>query len=157
MKWTHFWDMHSGGDTKEKPYNHIFIEAKEDDATTIFYNRFGHNPNRVSCTCCGPDYSITEYKTLEQATGFERGCAYSYKRPDGTECLESEAWEIMKGIKKGYWGGYIERVDKKYGYKKYVPLPDFLKNPEVLVIYAKDVKPEERIGEVPEQGYVWQD
>jgi len=57
--WTRFYDMHSGGGAKEK-WELIFIEAPEDEAISIFYNRFGHNPNRVSCTCCGADYSIYE-------------------------------------------------------------------------------------------------
>ena len=49
-KWTLFWDMASGGDTKEEPYENIYIEAPEEEAKVIFYNRFGHNPERVSCT-----------------------------------------------------------------------------------------------------------
>jgi len=51
-------DMHSGGDLKEK-WQYIYIEAPEEEAKVIFYNRFGHNPNRVTCTCCGKDYSIS--------------------------------------------------------------------------------------------------
>ena len=70
--WTHFWDMHSGGGTKEEPYEHIFIEAPEDEAEVIFYNRFGHNPHRITCTCCGSDYAIDEYKTLKEATAYHR-------------------------------------------------------------------------------------
>lgn len=60
MTWTQFWDMHSGGGLKEEPYNMIYIEAPEDVAKTIFFNKFGHNPERVSCTCCGDDYGIYE-------------------------------------------------------------------------------------------------
>ena len=44
--WTHFWDMHSGGGQKEK-FGHCYIEAPENEAKVIFYNRFGHNPERV--------------------------------------------------------------------------------------------------------------
>lgn len=98
--WTQFLDMHSGGGQKEK-FSHCYIEAPENEAKVIFYNRFGHSPERVSCTCCGEDYSISESETLEQASGYQRGCA------------------------------------------------------NVCVIYAKDIKPEERVGEIPEQGYVW--
>lgn len=73
LKWIHFWDMHSGGKIKEQPYKHIYIEAtSQDEAEAIFYNRFGHNPNRVTCTCCGSDYSVSEYDTLEAATEFQR-------------------------------------------------------------------------------------
>ena len=46
-KWTNFHDMYSGGGLKEKPYTYIYIEAPEVEARTIFYNRFGHNPDRV--------------------------------------------------------------------------------------------------------------
>ena len=45
--WTHFWDMSSGGGRKEN-WKHIYIEAAESEAIVIFYNRFGHNPNRVT-------------------------------------------------------------------------------------------------------------
>jgi hypothetical protein len=73
--WTKFWDMHSGGGTKEK-WEQIYIEAPEEESKIIFYNRFGHNPKRITCTCCGSDYSIEENESLEQASGFHRNCAY---------------------------------------------------------------------------------
>ena len=73
LKWIHFWDMHSGGGVKQKPYKHIYIEAtSQDEAEVIFYKRFKHNPNRVTCTCCGSDYSVSEYDTLEAATEYQR-------------------------------------------------------------------------------------
>ena len=103
MTWTKFWDMHSGGGSKEE-WNFISIEAPEKEAKIIFYNRFGHNPERVSCTCCGRDYSIDEYKTLE---------------------------EIHKFLK------------------------EYDKNKSSLFIFKEEIKDDERIGEVPEQGYVW--
>lgn len=68
--WTSFWDMHSGGGCKEPPFELIFIEASQKEAEIIFYNRFGHNPNRVSCTCCGHDYSIDEEPTLEKSASY---------------------------------------------------------------------------------------
>jgi hypothetical protein len=72
IKWTEFMDMHSGGGCKEEPYEYIYIQAPEEEARVIFYNRFGHDPDRVSCTCCGQDYSVTEYDSLDKATEFER-------------------------------------------------------------------------------------
>lgn len=102
--WTHFWDMHSGGDQK-LDWAHIFIEAPEDEAKVIFYNRFHRNPERVTCTCCGEDYAISESPTLEEAASYVR----------------------------------------KHGL-----------GPE-LVIKAEEIEPSERVGEVPEQGYVWRD
>src|SRR3990167_4245318 len=73
--WTPFLGMHSGGSLKEKQH-YIYIEAPEAEARVIFYNRFGHNPDRVTCTCCGDDYSISEEETLREVTAFERGCDY---------------------------------------------------------------------------------
>jgi len=77
--WTRFMDMHSGGGLKEEPYEYIYIEAPEDTAMIIFYNRFGHSPDEVTCECCGADYGIDEYKTIEEATDFRRGCLYGFK------------------------------------------------------------------------------
>ncbi len=130
--WTQFWDMHSGGGTKESPYEKIYIEAPEKEATIIFYNRFGHNPNRVSCTCCGEDYSISESDSLEQATGYHRGCKYDNKKKL-----------------------YLEEASKEHSWNKFQTIEEYSKNEDVLIIYNKDIKPEERIGEVPEEGYVW--
>lgn len=140
--WTQFWDMHSGGGQKEK-WSQIFIQAPEDEACIIFYNRFGHSPHRVTCTCCGEDYSVNESATLREATGYHRGCAYG---KDGN--------------------GYIEQPDEKsYRAKYFMPFPEFLatrrfkeeSRGEALLIFMDDIKPEERQGIVPKQGYVWQD
>lgn len=130
--WTLFWDMHSGGGTKEKPYEKIYIEAPEKEAKIIFYNRFGHSPERVTCTCCGEDYSISEAKTLAEASGYHRGCAYE-------------------------GDGYVEKPSKDGWARKYVTLKEYKKQKDVLVIPASQIKPEERVGEVPSQGYVWVD
>lgn len=88
--WTRFSDMHSGGGCKEGNYNKIYIEAPQEEAEVIFYNRLGHNPNRVSCTCCGEDYSISEKESLEQLTGYDRNCHYiSLKKYDP----ENKTWD----------------------------------------------------------------
>lgn len=128
-KWTLFWDMHSGGGTKEKPYEKIYIEAPRVEAIAIFYNRFGHNPERVSCTCCGEDYSISEEDSFLQASGYHRNC----KLADG---------------------GYIEAPDRKDS-RRYLTEEEYTAQPDVLVIRASEIKPEERRGDVPERGYVW--
>lgn len=157
-KWTQFWDMNSGGGLKEGPYSEIYIEAPEDEAVRIFYNRFGHNPNRVTCTCCGNDYSINESETLEQATAYQRNCGYVFRNPAGEVCDKKEGFVIGKGMQAGYTCGYEEVPDTlfKYG-RPLVPLADYIKQPNVLVIRADEIKPEERVGKVPEQGYVWQE
>lgn len=118
--WTQFWDMHSGGGLKEK-WHFIYIEAPEEEAKVIFYNRFGHNPERVTCTCCGDDYAIEEGEYLEKLTSYHR------KEQPLDEVLKSGVFNhaILEG--------------------------------EVLFLFDKDIKPGERTGSMPQQGYVWVD
>lgn len=119
MSWTHFYDMHSGGGSKED-WQHIYIEAPEEQAKIIFYNRFGHNPERVSCTCCGEDYAIHTDESLEELT--------KYYRRKGT----------LGNRNKGD-----------------ITLEQYLLDDDCLFIYNKDIKDDERLGEVPVEGYVW--
>lgn len=143
MPWTRFGDMNSGGGRKED-FAILYIEAPEAEAKVIFYKRFGHNPERVSCTCCGQDYTVEESETLSEATAYDRGCHYDSKA-----------------------GSYVERAaERSYG-NKYIALEDFIASKEringifrgetVDFIFATDIKPEDRIGEIPRQGYVWCD
>lgn len=129
--WTQFMDMHSGGGSKEA-WEYIYIEAPEEEAKVIFYNRFGHNPERVTCTCCGDDYSISESETLEKATGYERGCRWDNKEK-----------------------GYVDEPDAEGSYKTYRTLAEYKQDKSVLFIPAAEIKAEERRGNVPEEGYVW--
>jgi hypothetical protein len=129
--WTRFMDMHSGGGQKEK-WAYIYIEAPQSEAELIFYNRFGHNPNRVTCTCCGDDYAISEGETLAEVSAYDRGCGY-----------ENGAW--------------VERTSIEKWAKPYQTVEEFVKDDDFLFIYAADVKPEWRTGELPEQGYIWHD
>jgi hypothetical protein len=154
--WTLFWDMHSGGGTKVEPFEKIYIEAPESEAKIIFYNRFGRNPDRVTCTCCGGDYSTDESDTLEQASGFHRGCAYGYFNKDGEECSDKEAWVVGKGLNEGYRSGYVERPCTKYSFnREYLTVDEYKNKKDVLIIYANEIKPEERKGELSAEGYVW--
>lgn len=152
--WTRFMDMHSGGGAKEE-WEYIFIEAPQKEAVTIFYNRFGHSPYRVTCTCCGQDYDVDESETLEDATDFERGCDTGYFNKDGVEIPQSEAWIRGKGFVNGCYSRTIERQSKEKWAPDYVPLEEYLKNPKIKVIYKENILPEERTGTVPDQGYVW--
>lgn len=133
MAWTQFEDMHSGGDTKEEPFQYIYIESPLDEAVRIFYNRFGHNPYRVTCSCCGADYSTRESETLEQATAHNRGCARS---------------NVFR-----QWG---QRTDNK-PWRPCMTLDDYRLKTDVLVIPAAEIMDSERHGDVPAQGYVWMD
>lgn len=131
MVWTHFMDMHSGGGKKLK-HEHIFIEAPQDVAEIVFYNKFGRNPYRVTCTCCGEDYSVNEYKDLAQATAYERHCAYDSK------------------LKQ-----WVEKKDTTSYARDHIPLEDYIASGEALFIYESEIQPHERVGELPRQGYVW--
>lgn len=111
--WTKFMDMHSGGSTKENGYNYIYINKPEDAACEFFEKKFGHDPFEVTCDCCGADYSVTEYETLAEATAYERGCAYI-----GDE--------------------YIEQGDPERTYRPHVPLEEYLKCKDVLVVDTSD-------------------
>lgn len=162
MAWTLFWDMHSGGDTKES-WEKIYIEASEEEAKLIFYNRFGHNPERVSCTCCGEDYSIYESETLEQASAFHRNCPWirvtdraknSKGKPLINDCkdryLEGDGKVSGEKIPVGY------TIEQRYSSGEWMSLEEYVKSNTVLVIRNDDIAVEERIGKIPEQGYVWQ-
>lgn len=146
--------MHSGGSQK-LDWGHIFIEAPQKVAEVIFQNRFKRNPNRVTCTCCGQDYSISEEPSLEQATAFQRGCGYVYRDKEGNKVDESEAWKSGVGILPGYTAGYEEVQRERYAFYKYQTLADYLAGGKVKVIRAKEIKPKERKGKLRAEGYIW--
>ena len=159
--WTTFWDMHSGGEQKEK-FSLCFIEAPEKEAISVFYSRFKHNPERVTCTCCGGDYSISENISLAQATGFHRGCGHLetprnkktglYIEPKNPEFKKHYYLEEGEKPPKGF------RVDTQFpSYNKYQTVKEFIKSKDIHVIYAKDIKAKERKVKVPEEGYVWKE
>jgi hypothetical protein len=153
--------MHSGGGLKEPPYSLIYIEAPEEEAKVIFYNRFGHNPERVSCTCCGDDYSIEEDESLAQLSGYHRGCrTLVTPRDPKTGLYQNDDPVIIKHL-------YLEdgedppegyEVDKKWPTRgNYQTLEEHERQESVLVISASEISSDERRGGVPEQGYVWKD
>lgn len=148
MTWTEFWDHHSGGSSKE-PFEKIYIEAPEDEAIRVFFARFGHNPRRVTCTCCGPDYGVSEDDSFAQMTGHHRSCAYVTKMDDASE---------------GRYIEYGERVPEGYEFEqhpflhdpaKYQSVDEFMARADVCVIRADEIQPAERTVDVPTQGYVW--
>lgn len=73
--WTEFMDMCSGGDQKQA-FAYLYIEAGKHDAMRVFRNRFGRDPNRITCHCCGEDYTIECHPDLLQLTGYDRECSY---------------------------------------------------------------------------------
>jgi len=162
MTWTRFMDMHSGGGLKEK-VQYIYIEAPEEEAKIIFYNKFGHSPDRVSCTCCGKDYSISSGEDLAQMMGYDRGCR-SLETPEYKSGKKKGLYKPVNDPKfKAHY--YLEddeafppegyTVDQDRYIAKYQSLKKYLKSKDILVICKRDIKAEWRKGEVPEQGYVW--
>lgn len=125
MVWTRFMDMHSGGGQKLE-WGYIYIEAPEAEAKVIFYNRFKRNPERVTCTCCGNDFSISCEKSLKELTAFDRGCDFDD-------------------------GGYVERAR----HSEHMTVAQYKKKPDVLFISAREIDASERHGSVPQEGYAW--
>jgi len=121
-------DMHSGGDQKlDWPY--ILIEAPENEARSVFFSRFGQSPDRVTCTCCGKDYSVSESESLEQA---------------------------MASFLSWRWDKPSKRYVPEPGRGKFYTLEQGLQQTTRFnVIYADEIQPEERRADVPEEGYVW--
>ena len=128
MTWTRFMDMNSGGGQKEE-WKYIYIEAAEIMAVTIFYNRFGHNPSRVTCTCCGADYSITEEESLGLLTFSERGADYE-------DPSKPESGKYKSG-------------------NPFVPLDEYMNEGKACFIASGSVEESEKVGNIPVQGYVW--
>jgi len=156
----HFWDMHSGGRLKESPYHHIYIEAYEEEAMTIFYNRFGHNPRRITCTCCGSDYGISNHEDIAQLTGFQRGCR-NLVTPQDKNGLYKNDDPVIKAhlwLEEGEETPLGYKVDTDFpSLHGYMTLDKYKDEEDVLFIYTHEIKDRERHGTVPEQGYVWVD
>jgi hypothetical protein len=152
--WTQFMDMHSGGGRK-LDWEYIYIEAPQAEAEAVFFAKFKRNPNRVTCTCCGPDYSITESEDLAQATAFERGCGYAYFDADGTEHDEDYWYSLPREERGSVAGRYVERKSTRFSYREYVPLEDYMKFDGVHFVPASHIEPEERAARLPAEGYVW--
>lgn len=74
-KVTRFMDMHSGGKSKT-PFTHIYIDQPLKEAIKIFKETFDHDPNNVTCPCCGEDFVYEEYDSLEEATAYDRECKW---------------------------------------------------------------------------------
>lgn len=159
--WTQFHDMHSGGGQKLY-WARIYIEADAEEAKIIFQNMFDRNPERVTCTCCGGDYSINSHEDLAQLTGFERGCR-NLKTPrkangrfeNDNPVIKAHLW--LEDGEKAPAGFEVEGGPHFSFNSKYVTLADYTKQKNVKVIRAADIKPEWRKGELHEEGYVWRD
>lgn len=83
--WVRFSDMSSGGHSKLHigglAKTEVYIEAvSEEAAVEAFRAEFGLSPYNVTCNCCGSDFSVLKFNTLEEASAHDRGCWYDYER-----------------------------------------------------------------------------
>lgn len=113
MPWTRFVDMFSGGGCKEPPYEFIYIEANQEKAVALFNAHFGHDPYRVTCDCCGEDYSARSDNSLAQLSAYDRGCDH-----DGKKWLEKP---------------------RDMAHARYKTLADYKQNKNVLILSKKEL------------------
>lgn len=158
--WTRFNDMHSGGHQKLE-FAIYYINAPEKEAKIIFYNRFGRNPYRITCTCCGEDYCASEYDSLEEATAFDRNCKRISFRKDNGEMIDgrpkydgTQESFVIDGHPVDY--KYIEEPNENC-IQTWIPFTEYINNNSMCIISNSDIKENERSGELPIEGYVWQD
>jgi hypothetical protein len=62
--------MNSGGKAKT-PYETIYIEAPFEVADQIFQEKFGRDPDNVTCECCGPDFSFYSVESNTNENGLD--------------------------------------------------------------------------------------
>lgn len=110
--WTIFEDAYADGKLKFKDYEWIIVEGSEETALPLFMKMTKVDPKRVTCTCCGQHFSIREYDSVFQATGFQRSCQYD------------------KELKS-----YVEQEDD-FVIAHYKTLETFLEEDNVLIIFA---------------------
>lgn len=77
MSYTRFFDMSSGGKEKEA-WTIITVNLPEDEAVKWFEDQFGHHPYNITCYCCGEDYAVSQYATLEQASTNKYNFSYKH-------------------------------------------------------------------------------
>ena len=54
-----------------------YVEAaSEEEAISIFEQKFDQHPDYITCSCCGEDYSIATHESLEQMSGHDRKCKW---------------------------------------------------------------------------------
>jgi hypothetical protein len=75
---TAFFDMSSGGSDKTE-FEYIVIEGSESEAAEIFCNTFNRDPYNTTCECCGQDYSIETYDSLQEAIEHREADKIIYK------------------------------------------------------------------------------
>lgn len=67
-----FQDLLSGGVLKVKGIDTIYMETTPGKSRDAFTAYFGFDPLNTYCDCCGKDFCISEFDSLEDATKQER-------------------------------------------------------------------------------------
>lgn len=130
--WTKFMDMHSGGGLKNK-YEHIFIEAdNEEVAINIFQNKYS-DPNNITCSCCGEDYSVSTEKTFALASAYERNNVWINKTEPSGEKRGKYHDGPVETIPEGWASRYIGSVEDTW-----ISIDDYLLSKEIKVIGNND-------------------
>lgn len=70
MTWTRFYDMHSGGEAKTA-WEIIYAEGDEETARKIVAEALSIDTEAVTCSCCGEDFSVLEFDSLEDAASLD--------------------------------------------------------------------------------------
>lgn len=105
-----FTDMNSGGFTKSK-YKTILIDCdNETEAIELFEAWFDRHPRNITCNCCGYDYSISDFDSLEDATALDRMCQMSqdYETFQEKPSTDEDAEYFSKFNKYVTFDEYIE-------------------------------------------------
>lgn len=146
--WTHFYDMHSGGGQK-LDWGHIYIEAPRDEAERIFAARFGRRADKVTCSCCGEDYSVSSEEDLAQLTAFQRNCrSVESRRGDDGGFITPPKYYLEDGEQPPE--GWL--VDERFKrYQPYMTLAEYIKSDGVKVIPTSEIAPHERAAALPER------
>ena len=120
------WTTFSDASTTSRPglkvgYKRILIELEKLPAKTVFRHMFNYSPDKVSCSHCGPDFSVIEWDNeLAAATSIWRHCH-----------MDDDGWEDCP-FKPG-------SIGHKHGlHEYYIPLDEFLERDDVLVISREE-------------------
>jgi hypothetical protein len=137
-------DMSSGGTCKVPPFEWIYIEAASaEEAAVVFYSRFGRDPYNVTCDCCGPDYSITSWPTLSEASGYDRK-AWFASHKDVTGSTVWSYFDSQDQIPEGW-----TPAARWQGTARVVSVDEYCDRDDVLIIREVEIWHHERTGPVP--------
>lgn len=125
--WTHFYDMHSGGGQK-LDWSSIFVQAPYAEAVDWFADRY-RDPYYVTCDCCGGDYSVSEYKTLDGATEYHR-VTREYQQARSELCRARGAYDFQRPFTP---------EEEATLPAKHMSVQEYAQKDDVLIVYRRDM------------------